>query len=514
MRFETSQSMRLGQHMKLAPRMIQSMEILQMPLAELEERLEQELESNVALELTEGEGGEEPRTDDLADGVENPPEASDSRDGESEFDRLEDYGRENPDAAENVFEERDRIREPEEFSGRISRMDGEPDAKFEAMANAPARSASLTDQLLAQWSLAEIDRRLYRLGELIIEKLDDDGYLRVALEKIIADAPAPLAPITMDELKRALAAVQLFLEPPGIAARDHRECLLLQLDALEDDENWDETETKADLLHAARQIVEDHLDDLMNNRLPRIAERTGLSLDQIKAALGLLRRLSLAPGRRLVSETPQPIIPDAIVEYDPENDRYVAYLNDRRLPNLRINREYAMMARDKAVERKDREFIKTNLSNAQWLIEAVEQRRHTLLRVINVVLEAQRDFFDLGPQALKPLPMTQVAEQLGIHVATVSRAVAEKYLLTPRGIVALRKFFTGGLQTDSGEDVSYDAVKAALQEIVAAEDKRNPLSDDALADAIKARGIEIARRTVAKYRAQLGIPSARMRKSF
>src|ERR1044071_7364484 len=143
------------------------------------------------------------------------------------------------------------------------------------------------------------------------------------------------------------------------------------------------------------------------------------------------------------------------------------------------------MAKDRAVPKKDRDFLKTNISNAQWLIDAVNQRKHTLLRVINVVVDAQRDFFDYGPQALKPLPMTLVAEQLGIHVATVSRAVADKYVMTPRGVVALRGFFTGGTQNEAGEDVSWDAVKAALKEVIDAEDKANPLSDDALAEEVK-----------------------------
>jgi len=179
-----------------------------------------------------------------------------------------------------------------------------------------------------------------------------------------------------------------------------------------------------------------------------------------------------------------------------------------------VNREYAQMARDRSLQKRDREFIRTNVSNAQWLIDAVGQRRKTLLRVLERVIEHQRDYFDYGPESLKPLPMSQVADELGIHVATVSRAVADKHVQTPRGVVPLRGFFTGGLQTESGEDMSYDAVKAALKEVVEGEDKAKPLSDEALVRELKQRGIEIARRTVAKYRAQLGIPSARLRKQF
>ena len=174
------------------------------------------------------------------------------------------------------------------------------------------------------------------------------------------------------------------------------------------------------------------------------------------------------------------------------------------------------------MERKDREFLKTNLGNAQWLLDAVGQRRQTLLRVISSVIAAQRDFFDYGPQALKPLPMQTVADELSIHVATVSRAVAEKYIATPRGVLPLRRFFSGGVQTKSspttgeggGEDMAWEAIKVALRELIDAEDKKDPLSDEALAAALKERGIDIARRTVAKYREQLGIAAKRLRKTF
>lgn len=521
--------MRLGQQMKLAPRVIQSMEILQMPLAQLEERIEQELESNATLELDEGE------TDEQALKVERDERERDERadereldtgDSTDDFERLDRFTETNPDAAENDFdtsapESSDRFLDRlEHGSYSKSRMAGERDAKTDAMSQAAARSASPAEQLLDQWRLVDVDDVLRAPGELILGFLDDDGLLRTPLEEVLDHAsPAVRDPLgdreqALAELERALTAVQLFLEPAGIGARSARECLLLQLDALDDDETWDDDDDKDGLLRVARSIVEDHLDDLMQNRLPKIAEATGQPIDEVKASLSVLKRLSLAPGRRLVTDSPPPISPDAIIEYDDDHDRYIAYLNETRTPNLQINREYALLSKDREMPKRDRDFIKTNLSNAQWLIDAVEQRRKTLLRVINVVLDAQRDFFDEGPQALKPLPMTQVAEELGIHVATVSRAVSEKHLMTPRGVVPLRRFFTGGTVTDEGEEVSWDAVRAALQEVVDGEDKAKPLSDDKLAAALKERGLDIARRTVAKYRAQLGIPSARMRKQF
>jgi len=529
LRFDASQQMRMGQHMKLAPRMIQSMEILQMPLQQLEERIAQELESNATLELSEaGEEGPdstgsganaqaEARADAAADiNAEDQPMRVDEGHGEDDFARLDSFEQTHPDAAENAFD--DEARPPEaarlEDLGSFSRarLEGEPDAKSEAMANTASRAASLIEQLQDQWRLADVEDSLRPLGEQVIAFIDDDGYLRTNLETVIDRWPPDQPKPTKEELERGLRAVQLLIEPAGVAARDTRECLLLQIEALSE-QHGGGGEDRAEW-GVVRKLIDEHLEDLAQNRLPRIVEKTGLSMEELKHAMERMRVLSLAPGRQLVQDPPSAIVPDAIVEYDADSDRYVAYLNDSRMPGLRINREYAMLAKDRAAPKPTREFLKKSLSNASWLIDAVEQRRKTLLRVIKVVVEAQREFFDYGPQALRPLPMTLVAEQLGVHVATVSRAVAEKYLLTPRGIVPLRSFFSGGTQTQSGEEMSWDAIKAALKDIIDAEDKHNPLSDDALADALKDRGIEIARRTVAKYRDQLNIPSARLRKAY
>ncbi len=520
MRFETSQSMKLGQQMKLAPRMIQSMEILQMPLLELEERIEQELEANPTLELSD-QGPEEGDRDGERGGDTDTVEHVDdsSRESVEDFARLDDFEEANPEAAENAFSEsnleadsvlyqRDGLRES---SIRSTRLDGERDAKTDAMASAPARGPSMREQLLAQWRLVDIDDELRAPGEAIIESLDDDGYLRVPLADVgeTVRGGDPGAPT----LERALDAVQLLLEPAGVAARDARECLLLQLDAQADRPADTRIATPADLALASR-VADKGLDELAKNRLPKIAEALEITIDEVKRGVEVLRRLSLAPARALSTDAAEPIIPDAIVEYNEEADRYIAYLADTRASSLRINREYAIMAKDRAAPKRDRDFLKKSLSNAQWLLDAVEQRRSTVMRVINVVIEEQREFFDFGPEALKPLPMTQVAEQLGIHVATVSRAVADKHLLTPRGVVPLRGFFTGGMTTESGEEVSANAIRAALQEVIDAEDKARPLSDDALSEALKEKGYEIARRTVAKYRGQMGVPSARMRKQF
>jgi RNA polymerase sigma-54 factor len=299
-----------------------------------------------------------------------------------------------------------------------------------------------------------------------------------------------------------------------VGARDIRESLLLQLEAKLDPDRWIEAPTTEDAAATrdAIAIVRDHYDDLLENRLPRIAQRSGLSLQAVEAAKERLRRLTTSPGRDLVDEGAETVIPDVMVEYDAENDRYVAALWDGPLPPLRVSPHYAGMAEREGVDADTRKFLQEGIRSATWLIDAITQRRTTLLRVVEQVLERQRDWFDQGTGHMKPLPMTEVADRLGVHVATVSRAVSGKWLQTPRGLIELRRFFTGGTETEAGESVSWEAVRTMLQEEVQAEDKAHPLSDEALAAKLKARGVTIARRTVVKYREQLGIPPARRRR--
>lgn len=493
--------------MKLAPRMIQSMEILQMPSIALEERIEQELASNPTLEVREVVPDEQ----DVA--AEKAQEERDAHEGEREL-VVSDNGSDNGNVDDferltNISEEYGETWDANTYETgdyqRPAKATGERDRKLDAMANTAARPASLTEQLLDQWHMVEADPDVAEAGEYLIGFIDADGYLRTPMETLLEQAPPG---ITEERLNAALRMIQREIEPVGIGSRDIRECLLLQIDAKisqsDDPEVW----------RAERTIVSDYLKDVETNRLPKIAKGLNLSVEQVKQAIGNLRHFTPHPGRLLEDVTVQTITPDAVIEYDEENDHYWARLTNTRIPNVQINPAYLEMAADKGVDRKTREFVGNNLRAARWLIDAISQRSQTLLRVINVVLEAQRDYFDHGPQSLKPLPMTMVADQLGIHVATVSRAVSEKYLQTSRGIVPLRMFFSGGTETEAGDAMSWAAVQAKLEEIIGAEDKSNPLNDDELVEKLKVEGIEIARRTVAKYRKQLNIPSARQRKEF
>ena len=285
-----------------------------------------------------------------------------------------------------------------------------------------------------------------------------------------------------------------------------QECLVLQIDAWEREKGVD--------LTVPRVLVTTYLHDLEMNRLPQIARKSGFTIEQINQGKDFLRHLNPRPGRLLGDTTVPAVAPDAIVERDEDTGEYSIRLTDEHTPRLYINEIYKRMAKTKSVDGKTREFIANNIRNARWLIESIEQRRNTLLRVLKVVIEAQKEFLEHGPQFMKPLPMIGVADQLGIHVGTVSRAVAEKYVQTPRGIFPLRMFFTGGTENADGEAMSWDAVKAKLGDIIANEDKCNPLSDDEIVIKLKEMGIELARRTVAKYRKIANIAPARRRKVF
>ncbi len=499
----------MEQRQLLTPRMIQSMEILQMPLGQLEERIEQELQQNPTLEVRTGDPDDAAFGAD-ADAVTNPQledarlrlELSPDGPGEQDFDRLNriaDY-LENEEFSTNGSFNSDR-----EFRPTAS-YDGEKDGKLEAMANSPARGETIAEHLLRQWCFIDCSDEVGVAGKAIIAYIDVEGYLRTPLETIHEEHRSRPS---MAALAEALPLVQK-LDPAGVGARDLRECLLLQLDALEDDPEFGDGHD----FDLERDLITNHLKNLEMNRYPLISKRTGADIDDIKDAVRRLGRLTPHPGKSIVPDEAPGINPDAIITYDDEKDEYVIQMTRDPAPNLFIRGMYRKMMKDKAQEKSVREFLSTNIRNARWLIESIEQRRSTIERVIRVVVTRQRDFLDHGEEHLKPLPMIEVADQLGIHVATVSRAVSEKYIQTPRGIFPLRRFFSGGTTDSGGQDMSWDAVKAKLRNIIDDEDKDDPLSDDQLVVKLGEQGIDLARRTVAKYRKIMNIPTARQRKAY
>jgi RNA polymerase sigma-54 factor len=510
MQLTQSASLRMEQRQLLTPRMIQSMEILQLPLMALEERIEQELQNNPVLEFRDGDGEVDSDGEPV---IKAPVIDADAGDRFSEAEPLVVKDNDNQAADFDRLERISEYLENEDFGNSLgssfrqaSSYEGERDKKLDAMNNTAARGGTLQEHLLGQWAFIECTREVRQAGEAIINYIDADGYFRTDLETVRKESKALLDPAALLE---ALRLIQT-MDPPGIGARDLRECLLLQLRALEDDAEAAEGHD----FELERALIGEHLKDLEMNRYPQISRKLGRPMEDIKAAVKRMARLHPYPGKQVGSNDAPPIMPDAIIYYDAESDKYEIEMTNDPAPNLYISGMWRKYLKEKKGDKKTREFLANNVRNARWLLESIEQRKSTIMRVIRAVVDAQREFFDKGPEHLKPLPMISVADQLGIHVATVSRAVSEKWIQTPRGVFPLRKFFSGGTQSAEGEDMSWDAVKEKLKAIISDEDKCNPLNDDEIVDKLREQGIELARRTVAKYRKILNIATARQRKEY
>lgn len=492
-----SQQMKMDQRMVLAPRMIQSMEILQLPMLALQERIEQEMLSNPVLEMEEN----------TPDEAESGAGAQETGDGEGDSEVSE------PEQSLSIGEDKNKTEDfqrldnmGDEFGDYLSRSSyisskrnsGEPDRKLEAMQNTAAPSQSLNESLKEQWAFIDADAVIKQAGVVIIDFIEETGYLEVTLESLEEHVKTA---VTHEQMAKALELVQT-LEPTGVGARNLAECMIIQLQSHEEDRSLE------------IELLTHHLKDIEMNRFPALARKTGKDITKINEAIKVISKLDPRPGMQVGRHEAQYVTPDVIVEYDDNNDIYTAHLAYGSTPNLRINTTYNMMIKQKTVASDAKEFLQNSVRSAKWLIESIEQRKATLLRVVNHVLRMQRDFFDRGPLYLKPLPMVEVAKVLDIHVGTVSRAVSGKYLQTPIGIYPLRSFFSGGTETAQGQSVSWEAVKVKLEEIIDGEDKKKPYNDDELVEQLKDNGITLARRTVAKYRSLMNIPPARRRREF
>lgn len=490
MRLDTSQQMRTEMRLRMAPRMIQSMEILQLPVMALQERIEQELiENPVLVDLRESPNTNPDETDET-----QPPERTETAET-AETDQSEvDF--------ESLINLDENWSEMYDEGPRRSRaaLSEDGDRKQEAMQNMACRPQSFQDELAEQLGFFDCDGVERALAEYIIYNLDDNGYLPkdVTLHDVARDFGQGA---TVEQAEEALRMIQR-LDPPGVGARDLRECLLLQLTP----------ETPS--VEILRILIGDHLDDLQHNRLPTIEKRTGLSMDTIKEALEHLRKLNPRPGSSFaMQESAHYVVPDLIVEANDQGG-YDVRLTDDQTPSLSISRYYRKQLRNKATDPAAREFIQKRIQSARWLIESIEQRRSTLLKVSRAIIDHQKPFFDKGPEFIEPLKMQQIADRVGVHVTTVSRAVDDKWAQTPRGILPLKRFFGGGTTTADGEEIAWDTIKRKLVEIVDQEDKQKPLSDEEIVEEMSRHGLKVARRTVTKYRQSLMIPSSRQRREF
>jgi RNA polymerase sigma-54 factor len=516
MRTGLSQHTSLRQELRVNPRLYQAMDMLYMPMMDLQQHLKQELLANPFLELLEPE--------------EETPEQATAEKEKEQKEKAEEVDWE--EILLNGFE----------VGGTREQYE-----QLEYTEPVTVESRDLIDHLREQLQMLVLTPRQLLLAEEFLGNINEEGYLAASLEEILnsvnllmaghvraeeaddteaegdeaedetADpassraptalsaAPSTAAPstasppfYTMAEAEEMLTVIQR-LDPSGIGARDLRECLLIQLVEL------------ADTSSLTYRLVSEAFPDLIAHRWNDLAKRFGVEPVAVQAAADQLSRLDPKPGLKHSKQSDGYIIPDLIVEKI--GGRYQVFLNDTGMPRLRLSRSYQEIARDKKkMTPENREFIASKMNSANWMIQAIEQRRQTMLKVMNFIVDRQRDFFEKGIEYLKPLTLREVAEVINMHESTVSRVTNEKYVQTPRGVLPLKFFFSSALSTASGEDASARSIRAKLEKMVSEENSAKPLTDQQIVHLFQEQGIQIARRTVAKYRDQLGILPARMRK--
>ncbi len=486
--------MKIGLHLRqrqqlvMTPKLQQALKLLQMPAIELQQMLKQEIMENPLLEEIED-------FEEAAEENEEREEESTDGDGSAETTTTAEETETKPDGGEAGEEQVDW---DEYFNagfelGRTASEEEQPEEFFEKV---PVAKQSFTDQLMGQLRIATDDKPTLAIGDYIIGSLDESGYLTCDLDEI-----AHTFGVTIEDVDRVLELIQSF-DPPGVGARNLQECLLLQLRFRGLDDSL------------SARIIRDHFDEFKQKKYVDIARKLKVSVQDVQDQCKLISTLDPKPGLEVVAEDPKYVIPDLVVES--VDGKYVVYLNDRNVPRLRVSQHYhdELMREVRDGDSEAREFINARLKSAKWLIQTIEQRRRTMVKVMECIVRKQREFFEKGTAYLRPLTLQQVASEINMHESTVSRVTTNKYVQTPRGVFELKFFFSSSLGTQDGGEVSAKSAKDRIRRIIEAESARTPLSDQKIADMLKKEGLNIARRTVAKYREQLNILPARMRKQY
>lgn len=461
------------QKLSMGPQMQQSLQILQAPTLELRQIIQQEIELNPVLEI-------------------ETPEVS-----------LEQTLPEDPDAHSQGEDPADLSAMDEEWreywsQGRVAPAARNPDdqERWQFLMDSIVAAETLQEHLMAQLRTCDeaSDRHLVSLVELLIGSLDDRGFLASSLEEMSLGQG-----IAIEDLRRAHAVLTRF-DPIGVGAQDLRECLLIQLERLGKRQSL------------AYRLVDAHLDDLAHRRHPILARKLGVPLEQVSRAADFIATLDPRPASRFTAGSNHVVSPDVIVER--QGSQWVATMSQDDLPQLRLSNAYKDMVGQESSSNEVRQYIREKLRSGKFLIRSIHQRQQTISRIASQILKHQPEFLDKGLGFLRPLNMAQVAAEVGVHETTVSRAISGKYMATPHGVFELRFFFSNGVRTESGEDLSNNSVKSAIAALVADEPKAKPLSDDKIMQLLDKQGIKVARRTVAKYREALGILPSHLRKSF
>lgn len=476
---------RLSLQLKQSPQQVLLSSLLQLPILSLEQKIKLELETNPLLEIDQDIELTEELEEEEEPTLELEP-LNGEQDGELEI--------EEGDAASDIKKQEidweTILNDDDEYSYRPPKEES-----VEEIVRPEVAHTTLPEHLLMQLHMTNLTEKEMMIGEYIIWNINEDGYLSCSVDVIAENLG-----VTEDEVEKVLHVIQHF-DPTGIGARNLQECLLVQM--LERDPHNE----------VAIAILRDHFEDFTNKRFEKIAKKMDISLDEIRKAMEEITKLNPKPGEGYISYYQNVIVPDIIVERDDGDFRII--MNDWNIPNLRINNAYKKLLLDKKNTSKEtRDYIRQSLESARWLINSIHQRRATIMRVMEAIIKKQRDFFDKGPDYLKPMILKDIADEIGMDISTVSRVTSGKYVQTEHGVFELKYFFSERIKSDDGEDVSNKKIKALIKEIIENEDPNKPLNDQKIAEILKEKGYNIARRTVAKYREQMMIPVARLRRKI
>ena len=476
MQIKPELNLKQTQKLVMTPQLQQAIKMLQLSTIELQNAIEQELMENPALEVDEEKDQNEISLDNaeilkVDDQESNDPE-------EMGFDDNEYF--------EEYFIEK---------NAQIGKSEDTEDTKRKFLEGAVARDETLQEYLVSQLSMMDADAQLKELATILISYIDPMGYLSLSIDELSKEIGIP-----EKELLEALKLVQS-LDPPGVGARNIKECLLLQLENLNED---------PELLSLSKRIIEESLNDLKLHRVGEIARRYKVSVSIIERAIEIISRLEPYPGRQFYSGDINYIIPDVIVEKREGNWEVIT--NDIAIPRLRVNRYYESLLRNKNTDKRTRDFIAEKVQRAKSFINSIQQRESTLVRVMKAILEEQKEFFEKGPKYIKPLTLRDIARKLDLHESTISRVTSSKYVQTPFGVFRLKYFFSNQIKSTNREQYSSRSIKEMIKEIIEEYDGKLHLSDQKIADILAERGIKIARRTVSKYRKDLNILPSNLRR--
>ncbi len=490
-----SLQLKFSQQLTMTPQLQQAIKLLQLSTLDLQQEIQEALDSNPLLEVEEG--SDEPQLE--KNNIDGDDVAQDAVTTASS-DTLE---------AGDALEKNDL---PDELP-----IDSTWDEYYSA-SSAPAPGPSNNDDeqifqgettediqahLLWQMRLTHFSDTDRAIATAIIDSIDESGYLTATLDDILdsVNSEDMEEPVELDEVECVLKRIQMF-DPIGSGSRTPQECLMVQLRQFSDDTPW---------LKEAKQLIEEYSDLLSSKDYRTLMRKSRLKEDQLREAMRLLQTLNPRPGSALITKDPEYVIPD--VSVTKKNGRWVVELNPDSLPKLSVNQQYAAMSR-RAKNSSDSQFIRSHMQEAKWFIKSLESRNDTLMKVANCIVQQQMGFFEHGPEMMKPMVLNDVAEMVDMHESTISRVTTQKYMHTPRGIFELKYFFSSHVATESGGECSSTAIRALIKKLVAAETPSKPLSDSKIAQLLAEQGIKVARRTIAKYRESLSIPPSNQRKSL